>query len=175
METCLPRYYSCVSTSVRQYVSTPVRQYVSTSVRQYAIYAVWLQYVSTSVRQYASTSVRQYVSTPVRQYVMLPKLYKPQQSLIGLVTETCPISVCRNRMIQYMVLNPTVVGDDQSPWSLSVVVSIAPSLKFCLSLQQANKAIIVASNKRPAYACKNLQVVQVNSMDGLAFPCCTCY
>ncbi len=59
-ETCLPRHYSRVSMSVRQYVSMSVCQYVSTSVCQYV---VWLQYVSTLVRQYA----------------MLPKLYKPQQ------------------------------------------------------------------------------------------------
>jgi hypothetical protein len=74
-----------------------------------------------------------------------------------------------------MVLDPTVVGDNQSPLLLSVVVSIAPSLLFCLSLQQANTAIIVASTKRPACTPKNLQLVQLNSMDDFTFPCCTCY
>jgi hypothetical protein len=43
-----------------------------------------------------------------------------------------------------------------------VVVGVAPSLSFCLNLQQANKAIIVASTKRQAYTRKNLQLVQVN-------------
>jgi hypothetical protein len=56
-----------------------------------------------------------------------------------------------------MVLDPTGVGDNQSLWPWSVVVGIAPSLPFCLSLQLANKAIIVASTKRPAYTRKNLQ------------------
>jgi hypothetical protein len=35
--------------------------------------------------------------------------------------------------------------------------AFALPLPFCSSLQQANKAIIVASTKRPAYARKNLQ------------------
>jgi hypothetical protein len=37
-------------------------------------------------------------------------------------------------------------------------------LPFSSSLQQANKAIIVASTKRPAYAHKNLQLVQLNTI-----------
>ncbi len=57
----------------------------------------------------------------------------------------------------------------------SVVVGIAPSLLFCLSLQQAKEAIIFESTKRPACARKNLQVVQVNSIDGFICSCCTCY
>ncbi len=35
--------------------------------------------------------------------------------------------------------------------------AFAPPSPFCSSLQQANKAIIVASTKRPAYTRKNLQ------------------
>jgi hypothetical protein len=42
--------------------------------------------------------------------------------------------------------------------------AFAPPLLFCLSLQQANKASIKASTKRPAYARKNLQLVQVNTV-----------
>ncbi len=68
------------------------------------------------------------------------------------------------RRIRFVLLDPTVVRDDQAfpPWF--VVVGVAPSLPFCSSLQQANKAIIVASTKRPAYARKNLQLVQVKSI-----------
>jgi hypothetical protein len=90
-----------------------------------------------------------------------------------LVIEAHPIF----KRIQYVVLDPTVVRDDQAfrPWF--VVVSVSPSLPFCSSLQQANKAIIVASTKRPAYACKNLQVVQVNPIRMLSslikIQCCT--
>jgi hypothetical protein len=42
--------------------------------------------------------------------------------------------------------------------------AFAPPLPFLSSLQQANKAIIVALTKRPAYACKNLQLVKVNNI-----------
>ncbi len=40
--------------------------------------------------------------------------------------------------------------------------------RFFLSLRQANKAIIVASTKRPAYARKNLQLFQVNTIGMLS-------
>ncbi len=66
------------------------------------------------------------------------------------------------RRIWFVVLDPTVVKDDQAFWPWFVVVGVAPSLLFCSSLRQASKAIIIASTKRPAYARKNLQVVQVN-------------
>jgi hypothetical protein len=56
-----------------------------------------------------------------------------------------------------MVLDSTVVGDNQSLWQRSVVVSNPPSLLFCSSLPKANKAIIIALTKRPAYTHKNLQ------------------
>jgi hypothetical protein len=45
-----------------------------------------------------------------------------------------------------------------------LLLVFASTLPFCLSLQQANKAIMIASTKRSAYACKNLQQVQVNTI-----------
>jgi hypothetical protein len=45
-----------------------------------------------------------------------------------------------------------------------LLLAFAPPLPFCSSLQQANKAIIIASTKRPAYARKNLQLVQANTI-----------
>jgi hypothetical protein len=42
--------------------------------------------------------------------------------------------------------------------------AFALPLLFCSSLRQANKAIIVALTKRPAYARKNLQLVKVNTI-----------
>jgi hypothetical protein len=45
-----------------------------------------------------------------------------------------------------------------------LLMAFAPSLPFCSSLQQANKAIIIASTKRPAYTRKNLQLDQVNTI-----------
>ncbi len=45
-----------------------------------------------------------------------------------------------------------------------LLLAFAPPLPLCSSLQQANKSIIVASTKRPAYARKNLQLVQVNTI-----------
>jgi hypothetical protein len=43
-----------------------------------------------------------------------------------------------------------------------LLLVFAPPLPFCSSLQQANKAIIIALTKRPVYTPKNLQLVQVN-------------
>jgi hypothetical protein len=84
---------------------------------------------------------------------------------IGVANHVSDLSAPNFRRVQFVVLDPTNVRDDQAfrPWF--VVVGIAPSLLFCSSLRQTNKAIIVASTKRPAYACKNLQVVQVNPMN----------
>jgi hypothetical protein len=45
-----------------------------------------------------------------------------------------------------------------------LLLAFAPPLPFCSSLQQANKAIIVASTKNPAYTRKNFQLVQVNAI-----------
>jgi hypothetical protein len=65
------------------------------------------------------------------------------------------------RRIQFVVLDPNVVRDNQAFWPCLLLLVFAQPSPFCLSLQQANKAIIVALTKRPAYACKNLQQVQV--------------
>ncbi len=61
------------------------------------------------------------------------------------------------RRIQFVVLDPTVVRDDQAFGHDLLLLAFAPPLPFCLSHQQANKAIIIASTKGPAYAHKNLQ------------------
>jgi hypothetical protein len=45
-----------------------------------------------------------------------------------------------------------------------LLLAFALPLLFCSSLQQANKAIIVAATKRSAYTRKNLQLVQVNTI-----------
>ncbi len=71
-ETCLPRSYSCTSSSsVRHYAITPVHQYTIMPLHHYAITPV-RQYVSTPVHHYAITPLRQYVSMPVRQYASTP-------------------------------------------------------------------------------------------------------
>jgi hypothetical protein len=49
-----------------------------------------------------------------------------------------------------------------------LLLAFAPPLPFCLSHRQANKAIIVASTKGPAYARKNLQLIQVNTIKMLS-------
>jgi hypothetical protein len=62
------------------------------------------------------------------------------------------------------VTNPTIVRDDQVFGHVLLLLAFALPLLFCLSLQKANTAIIVASTNRPAYARKNLQLVQVNTI-----------
>ncbi len=75
-------------------------------------------------------------------------------STIVVANHASDLSTPNFRRIWFVVLDPTVVRDDQAFWPWFVVVDVSPSLPFCLSLQQANKAIIVASTKRPAYARK---------------------
>ncbi len=76
--------------------------------------------------------------------------------MIGVANHVSDWSGPNFRRIQFVVLDPTVVRNDQAfrPW---LVVGVAPPLPFYSSLWQANKAIIVALTKRPAYAHKNLQ------------------
>ncbi len=54
--------------------------------------------------------------------------------MIGVANHVGDWSMPNFKRIQFVVLDPTIVRDDQAFWPWFVVVSIAPSLPFCLSL-----------------------------------------
>jgi hypothetical protein len=66
--------------------------------------------------------------------------------------------------VKIIVPDPTVVRDDQAFWPWFFVVNVCSAIAVLISLRQANKAIIVALTKKTAYACKNLHLVQVNTI-----------